>query len=315
MTGALDWLWGPCAPSAAAVQQRTVTRRGRTLRMDVIDVLRADPELHLRVRAQMLEIQSSTFATARHAGADEASGAARLASYVEDALDTTTHGWFNTAVMFFDGDRPVGCVHAFVGLVNVAGRRVEIIHTSSNVLPQFQCLGLTVVGFTRAALLYARRHLFAPHPRFNLQLNMSPVTYYFTHRRARCVYPSHRNNAPESMRALYRELCPATPHGTAVEERVGSRLEGRTREWITTSTDPAIRFYLRHNPRFEEGFGLPVLVRLETADFVHALWTSARLALTKLRSSRSRHSRTDAHASVVLPTQGASHGHPSCTRR
>ncbi len=310
-----QWVGRHLGCRASAIERHTITRDGKVLHMHVVDVLLADRGTKERLRAQMLEIQLCTFAPARHEGSEGIDASARLDEFVAGALDTRTHGLYNTAIMFYHHGRPVGCAHAFVGFVELGGRQVEIIHTSSNVRPEFQCLGLAGIGFTRTALGYARRHLFARHPRFNFQLSMSPVTYYFTHRRARCVYPSYRDNAPPSMKALYRELCPtATQRGATVREQVGSRLEGATRDWITASKDPAIVFYLRENPRFEEGFGLPVLVRLEIADFVHALYTSAKLSAAKYRTRLPWRSRLDVRGRAAHPSKGPQHGHPSPTQ-
>ena len=261
----------------------TLTRDGVGVRVEEVDLLRATPDRLRALRAQMMHVQRASYREAVHGAIADVDLDARLQAHVDDSSDTDKYRPFNTAIVFGEPDAPVGMGHGHGHLVDIGGQRVEVVRASVNVLPVARGLRLTNVAFARLMRSYARDHLWATAPRFYAGFCMSPVMYAFIHHRVRQIMPGPGGRPSALTQAVYDTLFGDRVDANGVlAEHAGSRDSDRTRAWIDAHRDdPAVDFYLRRNPRYTEGFTLPIVVPLGLRDFAYCAANGARLEVTR----------------------------------
>jgi hypothetical protein len=251
---------------------------GRRLDVDVVDLLRVDEGTRGLVRRQLVEILEENFRCARHAEGGEAGARGWITAYVEECTDPGVYGLYNVAVVFRDAGKPIGVLHGSSRLREFEGERIELVRGSINVLTAYRGHKLVNSGLYRLVRAYVRDRLIVWHPRYYQGAMVSPAAYRVVHRRALSVYPSPTRVTSARLRRLYEFLYPGTAaQGGLTVEQIGTRVDARTAAWLRESRDPIIRYYLERNPRFEEGFGLPVLMRLGLIDLLYTLGVSAVL--------------------------------------
>ncbi len=261
---------------------KSVRHQGRTLTAELVDVLALSPAARAGFREEWLGLHRQTFrAAGRHESPpDEDAALARLRRFVEWASDTSRFSRFNRVVLYRDGTRLVGCVCAYAEVRALPSGKAEFIRVSATAIPEFRGAGFVTHGYRHLASSYARRHLFTRYPRFYTGLCMTPVTYYFASRRARHILPSPFASRDASMEVIYAELYKGQD---VVAEDVGALEDSQTDAWLHSSSNAFIRYYLARNPRFDEGFGMYVLVRVKVRDLVYALGASALISLRRRR--------------------------------
>lgn len=264
---------------------------GRTLTAEFVDVLALSPPALEHFRQEWLGLHRKTFRAAREQQdlpqedpPDDETAVARLHRFVHWASNTKRFSRFNRVVLYRDDGQLVGCVCAYAEVRQLAATKIELIRVSATAIPKYRGAGFVTHGYQRLALDYAKRNLFTRYPRFYTGLCMTPVTYYFASRRSRYILPSPAPSSDPSMEAIYAELYDGQD---VIREEVGALEDPSTHAWLRSSSNAFIRYFLSRNPRFDEGYGMYVLVRVKVRDLVYALGTSALISLRRL-ARRSR---------------------------
>lgn len=247
-----------------------------------VDLLRCDAETHAEARAALVAIQRATMERATHGRTPDIDFETATTIYTDRALDPTVDWHFNTLITFHADGALVGVSQGRAHFAVLDSGPVEVLVATAFAIRAWQGAGLPKAGVFAICARYAPAHLLTRRPRYYAAVSMNPVTYRQICRGATAVYPSDAFDAPAQMRALYATLFDdlTDEDGLVVEPR-RSRLEPRTIEWLARTDDPMVREYVRRNPHYAEGYGLPVLVRLRVSDFMRA---TAQTAWAKARS-------------------------------
>lgn len=255
-----------------------------------VDLLHADPATQAEVAAASRAIQSAAMVPAthgRHADLD-LDTATRL--YTDRLTDPAIDWRYNTIVLFYDGATPVGLVHGRVRALTVEGVEVMLFYMTTFTHPDHRGRGLLGRGMRHVTLDYVRQHPLAlRRPHYYTGLCLSPTTYRFTHRGGPALHPSHDFDPPPLMRAVYARLYgdATDPDGLIAEPRA-AHVDPEQLAWIARTDDPDVRWFVERNPRYREGFGLPILVRISLRDFARASLPAARAKVERLLGRRRR---------------------------
>lgn len=279
---------------AALLGRGAVDRRARLgpddpIEQRTVDLLRADPATRAEVAAASRAIQSVAMAPATHGRHDlDLDTATRL--YTDRLTDPTIDWRYNTIVLFYDGAAPVGLVHGRVRALRVEGVLVMLLYMTTFIHPDRRGRGLLGRGFRQVTLEYVRHHPLAlRRPHYYTGLCLSPTTYRFTHRGASALHPGPGFEPPPLMRAIYEALYAddLDADGLIAEPRA-ALVDPEQLAWIARTDDPDVRWFVERNPRYREGFGLPILVRLSLRDFARASLPAARAQVARLLGGRRR---------------------------
>lgn len=202
--------------------------------------------------------------------------------YLERALDPGRYGIFNTVAVWMDGREAIGYLHSYIGSLDVGGERVDSLHNSTYLLPSYRGLVLVERAYFAVVLDYVRDHLFSPRDRYYVGFAISPVIYYFIHRRARTIHPSPIHAPSEHLLAVIEAAFGDVMDEDGLVLDLGAPLAPETRAWLEASDDPLIRFYLDKNPRFEEGYGLPFAMPIGVAEFLYMMVATTRIRVEKM---------------------------------
>jgi GNAT superfamily N-acetyltransferase len=229
----------------------------------------------------MLAIKRASYHAARHAALPSVRFEARLESYVDHAFDTQVHSRFNQVFLVFDpAGEPVAAAHGYVRLIDLGGERVEVVRGNTCVRPTHRGAGLSQAAIHHLIRAYSARFALSPYARYFAGLCMHPMMYAFIHQRARRLMPS-ADKADIRMQRVFEAIFEVAP-GAPVPEHAGSHDTAKTLAWLARHRqDPAVQFYLAHNPAYADGFGLPVLMGMNGADFVHIIAQFLRVAAGK----------------------------------
>lgn len=293
MTGASEDM--SLRPRFAALLDRrpAVDRRERLgpnhpVEQRTVDLLRADPATRAEVAAASRAIQNVAMVPATHGRHDlDLDTATRL--YTERLTDPAIDWRYNTIVLFYDGATPVGLVHGRVRALRVEGVEVMLLYMTTFTHPDHRGQGLLGRGMRHITLEYVRQHPLAlRRPHYYTALCLSPTTYRFAHRGGPALHPSRDFEPPPLMRAIYETLYDDTdPDGLIAEPRA-ALIDPEQRAWIERTDDPDVRWFVERNPRYREGFGLPLLVRIALRDFARASVPAARAQVARLLGKRRR---------------------------
>lgn len=241
-------------------------RRDDGLSAEELDVVTLDEARRERLRADMLSINEAAYRGSPARG------------YVDWMTDPQIFDRYQRVALFRREGRAVGYFHGFVRRVDVGGREVEVLRSSAATLPGERANGLVGKGYRLVAMHFARRHLVARGPRYYAAVCLSPITYGMIGRRSRCLFPRPGATADPELERIHRAI-----HGEAalIPRPVSSFETPEMLSRIKASDDPFVRFYLEANPRFDEGFGLPITVRVNAGDTLYALAAAATLGLAR----------------------------------
>jgi hypothetical protein len=266
---------------AGAPSRRPIRHRGAELELELIDILGADDETLERLRRDLTAVMLAAYTTAPQAvRAGTASGPGE---YLDRVLDRRVFGVYNTIVLVHAAEGPIAFTGGHVCRQTVLGQEVEVVRVGLHVAAAYQAQGLSGLTYSVAALRYARTRMFVEVPRYFLGLCANPVSYGFIHRRALRVHPSPERPGDALMNALCEQGFPGEQRcGQLIAKPLAARLDDRLREYIATTDDPLIRFFLAQNPNFEEGYALPLVVEIRPVDIAYAMGMHGWLAAQKL---------------------------------
>ncbi|MDD9968991.1 MAG: hypothetical protein OXR73_22305 [Myxococcales bacterium] len=274
------------------VKVRTVrTSSGETFRMETVDVHQVDAARRNALRDQLLEIQLRGFRAPGHPSHMDRDTQARVEDYIDGCLNTDRHDAFNTVAVIFSGARAVCDFHAYMGRRRIAGKAVRIVGGNVTTVPSFRGRGLTRYAVNAVFARFILRHLLSRHATYVAPICMSPVSYSLLHRIWPRAYPSPTVEPSTEVLRIYDEVFPGVrAQGGLLRERAASRVDDSTRAFIEASDDPFIRFFMERNPRFEEGFVLPMVLPFGVRDAFHgSRFLLARSLRQALRTSLGIH--------------------------
>jgi len=264
------------------------TRTGRAVLVVTTDLLRATLDQAAEVLADVCAMQTTVFSAS--SGIAPGQMKAMVSDYVRASLDPSRYDRYNRATVVRDDQGLLACAQCFVSRVDAKGRTCEIVRGNFHVAERGRSEGLVSLVFGATVLPYALRHPLATMPRYYFGSVMSPVSYHITARRSRVLFPGPEP-VPEAMLDVYEALT-GERHGRPRTQPVRSGVDPRTERWLERTDSQHVAFYLDRNPRFREGFGLPVLVRLDGVTLIYAL---GRTAASWRRGRRlGLHAATDA---------------------
>lgn len=115
---------------------------------------------------------------------------------------------------------------------------------------------------------------------------LHPSSYYVMAKYTHAIWSRHNRTPPNEIADLISALPeargyefddPPSPYVRLARER--TRQGDAERDFWTNPENPAIRFYIETNPRYEEGRGLVTLIPLT---WINSLLSSGRFSPTKL---------------------------------
>jgi len=183
---------------------------------------------------------------------------------------------------------PIGYGSLSYSVVPFEGTRFAVIRGAGGVLQAHR--HKTLFGPYMARQLIRMYLANVGRPTLVFTCPVSPAMFAAIHRTLVDFTPHHGKPASSSEQRLMRAL---SDHfgltGDGPCRQMGWRVRGESLRNYAGTTDPAIRYYLEHNPRFAEGFGLMTLCPMNLANVRSGL---ARVARTRTRALRRRHAST-----------------------
>lgn len=193
-----------------------------------------------------------------------------------------------TLTVYRMGEEVVGYLALHQVRCRVAGQRAVVIRGAAGVLPRLR--GTNLIGAAVARMITG---CWLRHPRHRIYAFATPVSpamYAAAYRGLAECWPRPDAPTPPATAAIMQALAERFALAPEVPGRPGVRAVGwRVREpGRCDRADPAVRFYLDHNPDFAEGYGLTLLVPLHRRNIAHGLRRVVRKRLRWLSGRRAR---------------------------
>lgn len=254
--------------AARALKDRITTRHGLAVTMERYD-LRAQPERVERVRAALLDLLPTCFDPIE--GIDRAAQMQHFADYAGRITDPERNTLHCAAFLMMDGATVAAAVIVAVRPATLEGQAIGLASSFGGVRPAYRGHRLLNAGANRMFVDFFKRDRRDYRPLYFLGYVMSPMTFAYILRRVPYAYPSPALPVDPHMERLLQAAVPRRDAAGLIREPVASTRSPTVDAWIEANRDaPDVRWFLKRNPRYAEGYGIPLLVRLHRRDIARA---------------------------------------------